>query len=95
MFYKNKSSVISSKERQQGMMHDIHVGITNDSKAKINVSYQGMDMQLKKNLGKTFRREIESDIERFMKKCDRYQKQGKIMKISTEFHSIPVKTEVI
>ena len=54
MFYKNKSSVISSKERQQGMMHDIHVGITNDSKAKINVSYQGMDMQLKKKLRKNF-----------------------------------------
>ena len=54
MFYKNKSSVISSKERQQGMMHDIHVGITNYSKAKINVSYQGMDMQLKKKLRENF-----------------------------------------
>ena len=76
-------------------MHDIHVGITNYSKAQLNVSYQGMDIQLKKDLGRTFRREIESDIERFMKKYDWYQKQGKIMKISTEFHSIPVKTEVM
>ena len=76
-------------------MHDIHVGITNYSKAQLNVSYQGMDMQLKNDLGKIFRREIESDIERFMKKYDWYQKQGKIMKISTEFHSIPVKTEVM
>lgn len=77
------------------MMHDIHVGITNYSKAQLNVSYQGMDIQLKKDLGTTFQREIESDIERFMKKYDWYQKQGKIMKISTEFHSIPVKTEVM
>ena len=76
-------------------MHDIHVGITNYSKAQLNVSYQGMDIQLKKDLGRTFRGEIESDIERFMKKYDWYQKQGKIMKISTEFHSIPVKTEVM
>lgn len=76
-------------------MHDIHVGITNYSKAQLNVSYQGMDIQLKKDLGTTFQREIESDIERFMKKYDWYQKQGKIMKISTEFHSIPVKTEVM
>lgn len=77
------------------MMHDIHVGITNYSKAQLNVSYQGMDIQLKKDLGTTFQREIESDIERFMKKYDWYQKEGKIMKISTEFHSIPVKTEVM
>ena len=70
LFYKNKSSVISSKERQKGMMHDIHVGITNYSKAQLNVSYQGMDIQLKKDLGTTFQREIESDIERFMKKYD-------------------------
>ena len=76
-------------------MHDIHVGITNYSKAQLNVSYQGMDIQLKKDLGRTFRGEIESDIERFMKKYDWYQKQGKIMKTSTEFHSIPVKTEVM
>ena len=52
------------------MMHDIHVGITNYSKAQLNVSYQGMDIQLKNDLGKIFRREIESDIERFMKKYD-------------------------
>lgn len=54
LMYKNTSLVISSNERQQVMMHDVHVGLRNDSKEKTKTSYRGGDIQLNKKLGKGF-----------------------------------------
>ena len=54
LIYKNKSLVISSKERHQCIIHDIYVGISNDSKEQIKASYRGKDIQLNKKLGKNF-----------------------------------------
>ena len=51
----NTNLVISSKQQQQGIMHDVHEGLRNDSNAKTKVSYRGWDIQLnKKTLGKIF-----------------------------------------
>ena len=38
---------------------------------------------------------IKGDVEKFTKICDQCKKQGKFKKVSNEFHSIPLKTEIM
>lgn len=40
----NTNLVISSKQQQQGIRHDVHEGLRNDSNAKTKVSYRGWDI---------------------------------------------------
>ena len=60
-------------------MYDVHAGLRIDSKAKPKAEYRERDIQLNKKLGKGFfRYKIESDIERFTKKCDQYKNRLKL-----------------
>ena len=95
LMYKNSRLVITSKERQQTIIHDIHVGLGEDSKAKAMASHRGRDGTQQKITDRFFWHSIKSEVEEFIKKCDQCQKQGKIKKVSAELHSIPVKNEVM
>ena len=90
--------VVSSKKRQQGAKYNARYSCRNKQRFKDAnkgfISWKRYTNQ-QKTWEEFFRHKVESDIKQFIKKCDRYQKQGKIMKISTEFHSIPVKCEVM
>ena len=57
LMHKNLSSIISSKERQQIVVHDVHVSLGHDSKAKTMASDRGKDTfkpKKKKKIGKVF-----------------------------------------
>lgn len=53
--HKNLSSIISSKERQQIVVHDVHVSLGHDSKAKTMASDRGKDTFKQKNKKKSER----------------------------------------
>ena len=93
--YKNSRLVISSKERQQQIIHDIHLGLGEDSRAKAMASHRGRDSTQQKIAERFFWYNIKSQVEEFIGKCDHCQKQSKIAKVSTELQSIPIKTEVM
>ena len=55
----------------------------------------GKNLAIQKISNRFFLHNIKGDVEEFIKKCDQCQKQGKIKKISSELHSVPIKTEVM
>lgn len=55
--HKNLCSIISSKERQQIVVHNVHIRLGDDSKAKTMASDRGKDTfkpKKKKKIGKVF-----------------------------------------
>ena len=55
--HKNLCSIISSKERQQIVVHNVHIRLGDDSKAKTMASDRGKDtfkQKNKKKIGKVF-----------------------------------------
>ena len=80
LMYKDSRLVISSKEAQQTIIHDIHVGLGEDSKAKAMAGHRGRDSTHQKIVNRFFWHNIKSDVEEYIKKCDQCQKHGKIKK---------------
>ena len=95
LMYANSRVVISSKEMQQTIIHDIHVGLGEDAKAKAMAAHRGRDSTHQKIVARFYWHNIKTDVQEFIKKCDQCQKHGKLKKVSTELHSIPVKNEVM
>ena len=77
--HKNLSSIISSKERQQIVVHDVHVSLGHDSKAKTMASDRGKDAfkpkKKKKKSERFFWHNIKDHFERCIEKCDQSQKR--------------------
>ena len=59
------------------------------------VSHCGRDSTIQEISNIFFWHNIKGDIEEFIKKCDQCQKLGKIEKVSSALHRIPIKTEVM
>ena len=95
LMYNNTRLVISSTERQHTIISDVHKGLEHDPKTKAMVSHCERDSTIQKISNKFFWHNIKGDVEEFIKKCDQCRHQGKIKKVSSELHSIPIKTEVM
>ena len=95
LMYSDTSLFISSTEQQHILITNVNKGLEHDPKAKAMVSQCGRDSTIQKILNKFFWHNIKGDVEEFIKKCNQCQKQGKIKKVSSEFHRIPIKTEVM
>ena len=92
--HKNLSSIISSKERQQIVVHDVHVSLGHDSKAKTMASDRGKDAFKPKKKKKKNRKGF-SDITSKITSNDVSRsaikvRNGKVKEVSTELHRIPV-----
>lgn len=75
--HKNLCSIISSKERQQIVVHNVHIRLGDDSKAKTMASDRGKDTFKQKNKKKSerfFWHNIKGHFERCIEKCDQSQK---------------------
>ena len=95
LMYNNTRLVISSTERQHTIISDVHKGSEHDPKTKAMVSHCERDSTIQKISNKFFWHNIKGDVEEFIKKCDQCRHQGKIKKVSSELHSIHIKTEVM
>lgn len=90
--HKNLCSIISSKERQQIVVHNVHIRLGDDSKAKTMASDRGKDtfkQKAKKNrkgFSDITSKVTSNDVSRSAIKV----RNGKVKEVSTELHSIPV-----
>ena len=66
LLYKSTRLVISSKERQQTIIRDVHVGLGDDVKAKAMASHRGRDATHQKIADKFFWHNIKTDVEDFI-----------------------------
>ena len=67
--YKGKRAVITSRERQHLIIHDVHVGLGDDPNAKAMASHR--DHKIAERF---YWHNIISDISEYIKKCDQCQK---------------------
>lgn len=88
--HKNLSSIISSKERQQIVVHDVHVRLGDDLKPKTMVSDRGKDTFKPKKKRKGFSDIISKVTSDDVSRSAIKVRNGKVKKVSTELHSIPV-----
>ena len=95
MFYKHSRLVILSNEEQRSIIKDIHAGLGEDPHSKALAAHRGRDTTYEKIIARFFWRNIKADVDSFIKECDQCQKQGTLKVVSTELHSIPVKSEVM
>ena len=95
LMYNNTKLVIFSTKRQNTIIIGVHKGLGYDPKAKAMASHCGRDSTIQKISNRFFWHNIRGDVEEFIKKCDQCQKQRKIKKVSSELHSIPIKTQVM
>ena len=95
LMYNNTRLIISSTEQQHTIISDVHKGLGHDPKAKAMASHCGRDSTIQQISNRFFWYNIKGDVEEFIKKCDQCQKMGKIKKVSSGLHSIPIKTEVM
>ena len=95
LMYKESRRVIMSKEDQQTIIHDVHVGLGEDSKAKAMSSHRGRDSTQQKIAARFYWHNIKDDVKEYIKKCDQCQKHGNLKKVSTKLHSIPVINDVM
>ena len=93
--YNDASLVIFSTEPQHTIISDVHIGLEHDPKAKTIISHCGRDSTMQKTSNRFLKHSVKGYVEKFIKKCDQCQKQRKIKKISSELHSILIKTEVM
>ena len=95
LMYKESRRVIMSKENQHTIIHDVHVGLGEDSKAKAMSSHRGRDSTQQKIAARFYWHNIKDDVKEYIKKCDQCQKHGNLKKVSTKLHSIPVINDVM
>ena len=93
--YKEKRLVITSKERQQCIIHDVHEGLGSDPKARAMAVHRGRETTYQK-IAERFWYNIVNDVSDYIKKCDTCQKHKAMPKvISQELHGIPVPSQVM
>ena len=54
LIYKNTGLIISPREWQEGIIHDVHVGLDNDSKVEAMALHCRRDLTEQKKIGKVF-----------------------------------------
>ena len=95
MFYKNTRLVIISRDEQLSVIKDIHAGLGKYPHSKALASHRGRDATYEKIIARFYWHNIMTDVDTFIKECEQCQKQGTLKVVSTELHSIPVKSEVM
>ena len=87
--HKNLSSIISSKERQQIVVHDVHVSLGHDSKAKTMASDRGKDAfkpkKKKKKNGKEFLTKHQKSLRTMYREVRSKSETGKLRKYRLNF----------
>ena len=78
LMYNKTRLFISITELQHTIISDVHKGLGHDPKAKPMTSHCGRNSDIQKISNRLFWHNIKGDVEEFTKKCDQYQKQGKI-----------------
>ena len=91
LIYNNTRLVISSIEREHTIISDVHKGLRYCPKAKAMASHCGGDSTIQKISNIFFWHNIKGDVEEFIKKCDLFQKQGKIKKYQVNFIAYPLR----
>ena len=91
LMYKEKRLVITSKERQQCIIHDVHEGLGSVPKARAMAAHRGRETTYQKIAERFFWYNIVNDVLDYIKKCDTCQKHKAMPKVtSQDLHSIPV-----
>ena len=101
LFYKGSKDkknrrVLFEKERQEMAIHDIHEGLSETPEAVALSSHRGRESTYQKLSERFFWHGMVADVKRYIKACEKCQKQDKIFsRISAELHSIPITPNVM
>ena len=97
LFYKKKSRrVISDKDRQQNILHNIHEGSDDSSHSKAMSAHLGRNPTYEKLSARFFWYGINADVSDYIQKYDGYQEQRSFPpNVTNELHSIPVSPNVM
>ena len=78
LIYSNTRLVISSTERQDTIINNIHKGLEHVLKVKAMASHCGRNSTIQKISNRFFWHNIKGDVKEFIKKCHQCQKQREV-----------------
>ena len=95
-YYKESRLVITDKDRQLDIIHDIHEGLGDTSHSKAMSAHFGRTPTYEKLAARFFWYGIYNDVTDNIKKCDRCQRQSSLPpKVKNEMHSVPVSPHIM